>query len=287
MQSILPYSMYYENSRGDILRLDELPCIVTSGTLFDSSWKLTCAQRPLGEGGSLLARKRPVNERSLTVRIAAPDAERLSEVMTRMAEIFDYDVENYTSGRLWVNGSYLRCWCSGRVKRLSCDTVNQAEIAVSVCPEQPAWCRETLYRIMAGGTQSDSGGHRYPYSYPYRYGSSRNSLSMLNPYFAPSPMRITLYGPASEPRVYVAGKCIGVNTPLLSGERVVIDQQNKLITRVNTDGSKDNCFGDRIKNGCTFEFAPVGSSAVDVYNDTLGVDIVLIEQRSEPVWSCV
>ena len=100
-------------------------------------------------------------------------------------------------------------------------------------------------------------------------------------------MRITLYGPSDEPRVYIAGMCIGVNTPLLSGERVTIDQQNKLITKTGTDGSAENCFGDRIKNGMTFEFAPPGSSPADIFCDTLGVDIVLIEQRSEPLWTCV
>lgn len=287
MSGLLPYSMYYENSRGDILRLDEPPCITTASRLFDSSWKLTRSQRPLGEGGSLLARKRPGDERTLTVQMTAGSAAGLSGAIARMADIFDYDVVNYTAGRLWVNDSYMRCWCSGRVKELSCDTVNRAEVTVTVCPEQPAWCTEKSYRIIPGGTAADSGGHGYPYSYPYRYSSSRNSLSIENSRFSASPMLITLYGPAAEPRVYVGGVCIGVNTPLLSGERVVIDQQNKLITKIGTDGSSSNCFGDRIKNGQTFAFAPPGSTPVDVYNDTLGVDIVLIEQRSEPSWSCV
>lgn len=286
MPGLLPYTMYYENSRGEILRLDEPPCVTTSCRLFDSSWKLTRAQRPLGEGGSLLARKRPSDERTLTVSMTADTAAGLSAAMADMADIFDYDVVSSTSGKLWVNGSYLRCWCSGRVKELSCDIVNRAELTVTICPEQPAWCTETAYRIPAGGIQADENGHRYPYSYPYRYSSSRSSLSIVNSRFSPSPMRITLYGPATEPRVYVNGVCIGVNTPLLSGERVVIDQQNRLITKTGTDGTSTNCFGDRIKNGMTFEFAPPGSSPVDVYNDTLGVDIVLIEQRSEPAWTC-
>lgn len=286
MPGLLPYSMYYENSRGEILQLDQLPCITTASTLFDITWKLTRSQRPLGEGGSLLARKRPGDQRTLTVRMAAGSAAELSEVIERMADIFDYDVVNYTAGRLWVNNSYLRCWCSGRVKEMSCSITTQAEATVTVCPEQPAWCTERAYRIIPGGTTADSEGHLYPYSYPYRYSSSRSSLSIYNSRFSASPMRITLYGPAADPRVYVGGVCIGVNTPLLSGERVVIDQQNKLITKIGTDGSSSNCFGDRIKNGQTFEFAPPGSTPVDVYSDTLGVDIVLIEQRSEPSWSC-
>ncbi len=286
MSDLLPYSMYYENSRGDILRLDQPPCVTTSCRLFDSSWRLTRAQRPLGEGGSLLARRRPADERTLTVSVTADTAAGLSRAMAYMADVFDYDVVSSTSGRLWINGSYMRCWCSGRVKELSCDIVNRAELTVSICPEQPAWCTETLYRIMAGETRTDALGHSYPYSYPYRYSSARGSFSLVNSHFSPSPMRITLYGPSSEPRVYVNGNCIGVNTPLLSGERVLIDQQNRIIRKTDIAGNTVSVFGDRIKNGLTFEYARPGSNPVDIYSDTLSADIVLIEERSEPLWVC-
>lgn len=287
MPDLLPYSIYYENSRGDILRLDQPPCVVTSSSLFDTFWKLTRSPRPLGEGGSLLSRKRPCDDRTMTVLMTAPTAAGLSEAISDMADIFDYDLESRSSGKLWINGSYLRCWCSGRVKELSCDIINQAKMTVTVSPETPAWCTEHSYRIVPGNAHADPDGHAYPYRYPYRYGSSRQSLSIYNHCFSPAPMRITLYGPAAEPRVYVSGACIGVNTPLLSGERVVIDQQNRLVTKIAADGTSQSVFDDRIKNGMTFEYARPGSSAVDIYSEGLGVDVAVIEQRSEPVWTCV
>lgn len=286
MSSLLPFEMHYENSAGEILRLDQPPFVTTSCRLFDISWKMTLAQRPLGEGGSLLTRRRPTGDRTLTVQAAAASARELSDALDRMAAVFDRDVVSLVSGRLWVNGSYMRCWCSGRVKDLSCDMPGQAQITVSVTPEQPVWCTERRYRIMGGETVSDSGGHSYPYSYPRRYGTTRRNLTLVNSHFAPSPMRVTLYGPSLEPRIYVDGMCIGVNTPLLPGERVTIDQLSRQITRIGVDGEKTNAFGDRIKNGQTFSYAPPGSSTVDLYTDSMGADIVLIEQRSEPSWSC-
>lgn len=287
MQSLLPYKIHYENSAGLVLRLDQPPLVVTSSRLFDTTWKLTRSQRPLGEGGSLLARRRPADERTMTVQAVSDSSAELAAALIRMSDIFDYDVAAGTSGKLWVNGSYLRCWCSGSVKELSCDFPDRAQLTVTVCPEQPAWCTERSYRIVGGDTVSDPDGHCYPYRYPYRYGTTRRSVSLVNTHFAPAPMRITLYGPALEPRVYVGGSCIGVNSPLYEGERVTIDQQNKIITRTGTDGQTVNCFGDRIKNGQTFDYAPSGSTVVDLYSQTLGVDIVLIEQRSEPSWICV
>ncbi len=286
MTSLLPYEMYYENSAGAVLRLDRPPFVVTSSRLFDTSWKLTRSQRPLGEGGSLLARRRPADQRTMTVQAVSGSSAELAGALTTMSDVFDYDVVTGTSGKLWVNGSYLRCWCSGSIKELSCDFPDRAQLTVTVCPEQPAWCTERSYRILGGDSLSDSGGHSYPYSYPYRYGSTRRSVSVVNTHFAPAPMRITLFGPALEPRVYVGDSCIGINTPLHAGERVIIDQQNRLVTRTGTDGVSFNCFGDRIKNGQTFDYAPPGSTVIDLYNETLGVDIVLIEQRSEPSWTC-
>ncbi len=285
MTCTLPYTMYYENSAGAILRLDRPPFVVTDSRLFDCTWKMTLAQRPMGEGGSLLARRRPAADRALTVQAMADSPKELSAALDTMADIFDYDVDRYTSGKLWVNGSYMRCWCSGRTKKFSCDFPRQAQITVTVTPEHPAWCTERRYRLTGGDSLQDSGGHRYPYRYPYRCGSSMPSLSINTTRSAPSPMVITLYGPAIAPRIYVAGMFIGITSSLSEGERVVIDQLSKTITKIGADGQTASIFGDRIKNGHTFEYAPAGISTVEIHSDSLGADITLIEQRSEPSWN--
>lgn len=281
MARLLPYDAYYENSRGEIIRLDELPFVMNEGNLFDAEWNFSRAVRPLGEGGRLLAAKRADGVKSMTVNVIADTASRLSQLLERMAEVFDYDVASLKAGRLWINGQYMTCWCQARGKTLSCNFVTNASVAVSVQPETPVWCREVSCKM---AQKSSIEGHRYSYSYPYRYGDSRPSARIVNSHIAPCPMRITFRGPAVNPAVYINGGRVGGNITLTDGERAVIDQMSGEVYKVTSSGEKINCFDARVKNGLVFKYAPSGESTA-VSEGAADVDIILIEQRSEPLWS--
>ena len=97
-------------------------------------------------------------------------------------------------------------------------------------------------------------------------------------------MRIIFSGPAENPSVYINGKQTGVNVTLEKGEYAVIDQKEHAVYVTDTEGVQTNCFNLRIKNGLTFDPLPVGENTV--YCDSTGeVEIVVIEQRSEPEWA--
>lgn len=281
MARILPYDAYYENSRGEVLRLDTLPYVMNSGNLFDADWKFTKGIRPLGEGGRLLAAKRSDGVKTMTVNVVANTSERLSKYLERMAEVFDYDVVSLSPGRLWINGQYMTCWCSARVKELSCDFVTNASVKVSVHPETPVWCREVSCSL---AQKSNVEGHKYSYSYPYRYGSGRPSARIVNTHFAPCPMRITFHGPAESPAVYINGGRVGINISLTDGESAVIDQMSGEVYKTDAAGVRSSCFDARVRNGLAFRYAPSGESVV-ILDSGADVDMILIEQRSEPTWT--
>ncbi|MBQ4313439.1 MAG: hypothetical protein IJC18_04430 [Clostridia bacterium] len=282
--ALLPHEVYYENTRGQRLYLSRAPYVMKESTLFDRKWKLTTSQRPLGEGGRLIGRRRPCDERSMTVSVFADTADALSELLSEMAEIFDYDVEVSRAGRLYIGGRYLSCWCASDVKELSCDFTAMATVKLSVHPEYPCWCTEKKYSFSTALTQSEDDGHSYPYAYSYRYGLGRPTLNIGNEHFSPSPMRIYFFGQASSPSIYVAGNRIGVNVELAEGEYAVVDQLTREVYKVDASGKRINCFDRRVKNGKTFGYAPSGVSLVELDSDG-GVDIILIEQRSEPQWA--
>lgn len=286
MNNLLPYSACYENSRGEVLRLDRAPVVMTECSFFDSSWKLSTANRPLSEGGRLTGRKRPCQAKAATLEIAARSASELSRILADMAGIFDYDTERSAAGKLFINGSYLSCWCVGRTQKLSSDFVSRAQVELSVYPEFPAWCTEKTISFYPGEGLPEEDGHRYPFHYPKRYGSVRRTLSLHNGHFSPSPLRIVFYGPVQSPRLYLSGNCIGINVSLSEGEYAVIDQRQREIYKVSSTGEKSNCFGSRMKTGSCFKYAPSGTSEIEIYSG-IGVDVTLIEQRSEPEWSCV
>jgi len=269
MADLLPYSISYENSRVKSVQFDNLPVVALSGTIFDGMWKLTRSRRPLGEGCSLLTRCRSDAERTLILDIAAASAAELSTILCTMRDVFDYDLEHRTPGRLWVNKSYLNCWCSGRAKELSCDIVNRARVKLTIIPAHPAWCEDRIYSLKPDFSVPN-GTVRY--------------LSVYNSSGSPAPLRITLNGPSSDPSVKVNGVSIGIVGSLADGESLIIDQQSRTLTRYTIDGQTVNCFDRRIKNGKTFEYVPSGQSEISTAVRTMGINVTLIEQRSEPSW---
>jgi len=283
VSDLLPYDIYYENTAGERLVLSELPFVVTGGQLFDAKWSLNTVTRQLGEGARLLSAKRSAEEKSMTVRVAAENASELSVLLRRMSEIFDRDIGALTPGRLWVNDQYMTCWCSARQKELSCDFTASAVVTVSVLPENPVWCRERSF-MMNTRNESAAGGKSYPYSYPCRYGSTVNAMSVENTACGECPVRIIFRGPAENPSVYINGDQIGVYASAEDGEYIIIDQKNREISKVMMNGERVNCFDLRIKNGLTFRGVPAGKSTVHTENAG-EVELVVIEQRSEPEWT--
>ena len=281
MSGLLPYEAYYINSKGERLTLSEPPFIMNESRLFDAKWSLSTVQRPLREGVRLLMAKRPCEERSMTVHVLADDAAQLAQRLDHMSEIFDRDTASLEAGTLWINGQYMRCWCCARTKTLSCDFVSNAIVSVSVFPETPVWCTERVCQLDQSGDGSDR--HRYPYRYPYAYGSGKTGMTLNNTYCAPCPMRITFTGRAENPSIFINGERIGIDIILNEGETAVIDQMTRQVYRITASGERENCFGARSKNGMVFEYAPPGVSTV--VPDCAGVSIILIEQRSEPLWA--
>ena len=283
MSGLLPYEAHYINSKGQRINLTTLPYVITESQLFDAKWKLTSAQQPLGEGIRLLGARRIGDERRMTVHVTASSAVELAGYLNFMTSVFDYDIAALSPGKLWVNGQYLSCWCSAREKTLSCNFVSSAVVSISILPEIPAWCTEKTC-LLDDLEIVDEDGHSYPYNYDYRYGSGERVITLNNTHYAACPMRITFYGPAAQPAIYINGSRVGAELTLLENESVEIDQMKRTVYKTNASGVKTSCFNSRTKNGKVFEYAPPGESQV-LIDSRSAVRIILIEQRSEPVWA--
>lgn len=283
MRGVLPFEVYYENSLGERLYLDRRPCVISGGTLFDTKWKPQTSSRPMGEGLRLLSAKRPSEDKTMELDVYADTQEELADVLENMETHFGRDISAMSCGRLYIGDQFLRCMCMTSKKELSRDFVMMGRLTLTVLTEIPAWCRETTYRHLPGGDM-DADGHKYSYGYPYRYGTGMAGITIYNESYLPSPLRIVFYGPAVSPRVEVNGSVIGINTTLLEGEYAVIDQQMRQIYKVSADGGKTNIFDSRVKNGRTYEYIRPGAAHAGVTSDA-GVDITVIEQRSEPRWA--
>lgn len=281
--SLLPFEIYYVNSREERVYFDRVPYIMTDSTLFDSRWTLNTVQQPLYDGCLLTSRRRSSETMELHIEVTSSSRVWLAERLRQLAELLDYDTALGASGRLYINGQYLRCWCSASEKKLSCDFDTHASVRLTVLPESPLWFTEKRYRILGSG-QEEGDGLKYPYNYPKRYGAGRRMVIAENSHFLPAPVKVTFYGEAEDPKLYLGSQCIGLGISLAAGEYAVIDQLTREVYSVSVSGEHINRFDARDRGGGVFTYLPPGSNMLTL-DSAGGVDITLYERRSEPIWA--
>ncbi len=273
----------YVNSKGTVLHLDRKPYFTEKSELYDFSWNLGFASRPLNEGGKVVSRRRTSVQRKLTLYVYADNEVQFNEAMNALSDTMAQDMESLTPGRLYVGEQYLCCYASAGEKTVSKDWPYCVKLTLSFFPQNPCWCTERKFSF-SFRTEKDEEGHKYPKKYPYRYSSLTREESLQNDHYARSPMIIRIFGPAENPRFSVGGAAMGLDVILAEGESAVIDQTERTVYKISATGEKTNIFDCRLKNGNIFTFAPAGASLVECAGE-IGMDITLIKQRSEPEWN--
>ncbi len=273
----------YVNSKGVELKLDRKPYYTEKSELYDFSWSLGFAARPLQDGGRVVSRRRQNNVRKLTLYVYGDSAEQFNEAMNKLADTLSADTEELSPGRLYIGGQYLSCFASAGEKTVSKDWPHCVKMTLSFFPQNPCWCTERTYSFNFR-TETDIKGLKYPKKYPFRYTSLARHASLINDHYAPSPMIIRIFGPIENPRFSIDGTVIGLDVTLGKGESAVIDQTERTVYKYSATGEKTNLFNRRLKNGNIFSYAPKGTSLMECQGE-LNMDITLIKQRSEPRWS--
>lgn len=280
--SLLPYSCYYENSRGDILHLDEAPIIVQSSGLFDYQWNMTVYDRALRDGGRAASRRRPVQEKTLVLEVFADTQEEHDAALDQMHDVMEHDVAALVPGKLWVNDQYITCFVRAAAKALDRDWTTYTVVTLTLQVVGPAWTAEEVVTMLPADTETTvTGGKRYAGRYPYRYAPAPGDFRFHNDSLTPAPMIIKIFGACNAPSVYVGGQEYAVNANLAGGEYVVIDQMEKSITKVAADGTKSNWFNQRKKSVDNFLYAPAGYLEIRC-SENFPCEITFLTQRSEP-----
>lgn len=282
MGDVLPYEVWYENSRGDVLRMDEAPVLVQTSGLMDYQWSLTAYDRALRDGGRVIHARRPVQDKTLVLDVFADTQEEHNAALNRLHDVLDYDVCALTPGKLWVNNRYIRCLAYTSVKTLDRDWTTYTVVGLTLKAVSPAWTAEekvTLLPVSDG--QTDSGAKSYPGGYPYRYSEGGNIARWVNTTGSSAPMVIKIFGACSSPSVYIGDNEYSVSGDIAAGTYAVIDQRDKSIYTVATNGTKTNIFGRRKKSVDNFLYAPPGNLEI-ACSGLFAVEVTFLTQRSEP-----
>ena len=279
----MPYSIWYENSVGETIRFDTAPIVVRTSGLFDWKFSVSAYDRALRDGGKAVAARRPVQDRTLVLDVFADTQQEHDAALDRLNNVLERDLCSVIPGKLWINNRYIRCFASASVKTLNRDWTSYTVVGLTLKIISPAWVAEETVTVLPTAQQSQSGDKKYPGKYPYRY-SEGNMTRFVNDTAGSAPMIIKIFGPCSNPSVYVGENEYSVNTGLSAGDYVMIDQRDKSIIHVSQSGARSNVFHLRKKSVDNFRPAPPGALSVSC-SGQFACEVTFLTQRSEPEWN--
>lgn len=127
-------------------------------------------------------------------------------------------------------------------------------------------------------------GKKFDLRYGYRYGTGLSGNTLNNTHYAPAPMIITFFGPATAPTITIDGVVYGADVILTATDRLVIDQLKHQVYIESDTGVKTSAFNNRIKTSDVFAPIQTGAHTV-VYSGDFSAAVTMIYQRSELRWT--
>ena len=232
---------------------------------------------------------RAIANRKLPLTVICKTDDEATKVKNRLMELAEVDIEAMLPGKIIVGDYYTKGYITASVKSRYAIKKRFCRIELTLTSEDPVWLREETYSFFYNGkTVSPDGGSGeklpdYPWEYKWDYanpGASRIVCDTVRD----NAFVMNIYGEITNPAVTIGGHLYAVNGIVKAGETLLIDSLTKTITLTKATGEKENWFDMRSRNSYIFEPIPPGQHLV-VKNGTFGVDLTVIEKRSEPKWT--
>ena len=211
--------IFYVNSQNQRLRLDEWPLVLQEPEkLFSHKW----SYKSFGgeKNGSKIEKfYKNTAEKSAKVSVFADSKEEYTEAMARFLSICEYDIEQNTAGKLYINDYYLRCYLYAADYSEYDENFYAVEKSVNLISPYPFWINEKTY-VFHKITESEQNrtGLDHPFDYPYDFAGTSHDGLVENAGFLSSNFQFKIYGPCENPAVSVGRHTYKVNTVLEAGE---------------------------------------------------------------------
>lgn len=277
------HRLYYVSSTGERISLDgEGAFVGTAPKLRSRVWTYELGWR------SASGISRGAREATLDAFLTASAADRLREQADR-------DMARSAPGRIEVDGEwYQRAY----IAKSETDAVYgrravKAELTVLLL--DGAWRREVSAEFYATETE-DPSGLDYPHGFEYDYGGSTASRSVTVDGLVPADLKLTVYGPVTNPRVAVSQGAFTnvyeVAAEVPGGSRLVIDGSSypKSIQLIGTYGEVEDKFASGLRGegagSGSYCFEPLrpGTSSV-AWDGSFGFTMTHYQEEGEPPWS--
>ena len=266
----------YKNHMGEVIDFGQSGIFVSGNDLHDYSWDVST------KNNKISSFRRSVAKRTLPVIIFCSTVADGVAARNRLMEVSEKDVLAQKPGQIIIGDYYFKCYITESKKSKYLASRRKMEVTLTLCSDVPYWVREDKHSFRKASATDL--GLDYPHDYAFDFTSSFKNGTIINTDFTASNFRMIIYGPCTDPIVYVTGHAYSVNCNVADGEYLTIDSVAKTVTLTATDGTITNVFNLRGRDAYVFEKIRSGSNTVNWVGD-FGVDIILLEERSEPKWT--
>lgn len=275
--------IYYKNNRGEEIQFDNGVYYLNRATdLFSYEWSYSTSEY----ADKIDSFNLKFAKRQFEIGILAQTDEAYAEALSNINSVFDYDVRSRQAGRLYCNDRYLNCYIIKNGQSVYDTRVNKVLRQYTLIAEDGNWIREKTYATIPSGQSELDRGVDYPHDYPYDYAWDSTFDKVVNDSVEEADFRLTIYGPATVPEVFVGEQMYGIGNNIGNDERIVIDSIDKTVKKIDSDGVSTNWFHYRMRGQLEdniFKKIPIGESDLD-RNGQFDVTLVVYDYRSEPEW---
>ena len=273
----------YQNSTGEIYSLQEFEVKIKNAKFHSYSWNTI--EKKQRFGAIVRDFKKEAIEYKIELRISGTD-NRKKEIENMLFEAFERDINAKHPGKLLYDDYYIECYITA--SEISPDEhFGLKKTITTYCP-YPFWIKETTYQYLPEPPEAVKytdleAGIMFP-EFPFDFAPVRGEKILENPSFADSNFIMIIYGFAESPQVSIAGHPYRVETTIYEGERLVIDSKKGTVKKIGRLGEVVDCYNARQKDYSVFEKIPAGLNVFQ-WSGGFGIDITLLDERSEPKWS--
>lgn len=229
---------------------------------------------------------RDTTSRKLPLTVICKTDTEAVKVKNRLMEIAEVDIEAMLPGKIIVGEYYTHGYITASVKSNYMIKKRYCKIVLTLTSEDPVWYREEKHSFFANNASPGDGsdiGKDYPWEYKWEYVEPPSASVTCNS-FRDNAFIMKIHGEITNPVVTVGAHLYSVNGTVKAGETLLINSLTKTITLTKATGEKENWFDMRDRSSYIFEPIPPGQHLV-VRNGSFGVDLTVIEKRSEPKWT--
>ena len=229
---------------------------------------------------------RKITNRTLPLTVICKTDDEAVQVKNRLMEIAEVDIEAMLPGKIIVGDYYTNGYITASVKSNYMIKKRYCKIVLTLTSEDPVWFREETHSFFYNGENDVNANTEkdYPWDYKWDYVSPASANRIVCNSVRDNAFILKIYGEITDPAVTIGGHLYTVNGTVKAGESLLINSLTKTITLTKSTGEKENWFDNRNRSSYIFEPIPPGQHLV-IKNGTFGVDLTVIEKRSEPKWT--